>query len=174
MMPGLGQRRVDHPVLAEVLLQSLGHPEDSAQLADVLAGEHHLGVGLERPAEAGVECLGESEFGHRAPPGTTSNVAEVVRIPGLLLHQVRCLGRVHLLERVQKIRLRKGEARGSQVADHRARLGVHVGEEVVVGRPVPAQVGAYPFDRVLQPPVLQLVCQPVLGRIVGGGVRPIR
>ena len=44
------------------------------------------------------------------------------------------------------------------------------GEELVVGRAVPAQVGLDPLDRVLQPPVLQLVGQPVLGRVVGGGV----
>ena len=37
-MPDSASGRVDHPVLPEVLLQTLGDPEDSAQLADVLAG----------------------------------------------------------------------------------------------------------------------------------------
>ena len=36
---GLGERGIDHPVLTEVLLQPVGDPEDTAELADVLA--HH-------------------------------------------------------------------------------------------------------------------------------------
>ena len=45
---GLGERGVDDPVLAEVLLQALGDPEDTAELADVLAHEDDLGVLLHR------------------------------------------------------------------------------------------------------------------------------
>ena len=49
--PGLGQRRVQHPVLAEVLLQTVGDPEDAAQPADVLPHDEDLGVVLHRVAQ---------------------------------------------------------------------------------------------------------------------------
>ena len=55
--PGLGQRRVDHAAVAEVLLQSLGDPEDAAQLPDVLAHEHDLGVALHGPAQPALSAL---------------------------------------------------------------------------------------------------------------------
>jgi hypothetical protein len=48
-------------VLAEVLLQSVRDPEDATELADVLAHDHDLGVGLERLAQPGVERLGEGD-----------------------------------------------------------------------------------------------------------------
>src|SRR5688572_32565839 len=47
--------------LAEVLLQSVGDPEDTAELADVLAHEHNLRVVLHRPAQAEVERLADGE-----------------------------------------------------------------------------------------------------------------
>src|SRR3984957_19773924 len=62
----LGQRGIDHAMLAEVLLQSVRHPEDAAELADILAHDHYLGVGLERLAQPRVERLGESDRAHRA------------------------------------------------------------------------------------------------------------
>ena len=49
---GLGQRGVDDPLLAEVLLQAVGDPEDAAELADVLAHEEDLGVVLHGRAQA--------------------------------------------------------------------------------------------------------------------------
>ena len=58
---GLGQRRVDDAVLAEVLLQAVGDAEDAAELADVLAHEDDLGVVLHGPAQAGVERLADGE-----------------------------------------------------------------------------------------------------------------
>ena len=48
----LGQRGVQHPLLAEVLLQAVGDPEDAAELADVLAHHEDLGVALHRRAQA--------------------------------------------------------------------------------------------------------------------------
>jgi hypothetical protein len=65
---GLGQRRVDHAVLAEVLLQPVGDAEDAAERADVLAHQDDLRVVLHRLAQAGVEGLRERELhrGHRA------------------------------------------------------------------------------------------------------------
>src|SRR3954469_6601564 len=61
----LGQRRVDHPVLTEVLLQAVRHPEDPAELADVLAHQDDLGVGLHRGAQAGVDAPGERDRRHQ-------------------------------------------------------------------------------------------------------------
>ena len=65
---GLGQRGVDHPGLAEILLQAVGHAEDPAQLADVLAHDQDLGVVLERLAQSLVEPAGQGELGHRSAP----------------------------------------------------------------------------------------------------------
>ena len=53
----LGQRRVDHAVLAELGLEPLSDPEDAAELSDVLAREEHLRVGLECAAQPPVEGL---------------------------------------------------------------------------------------------------------------------
>ncbi len=71
---GLGQGRVDDPVLAEVLLQTVGHAEHATELADVLAHDEDLGVTLHRLAQAEVECLAERNGAHAwCPP---SNDAE--------------------------------------------------------------------------------------------------
>ena len=47
--------------VAELGLQALGHPEDAAERADVLAHEQHLGVVAERLAQAGVDRLGHGQ-----------------------------------------------------------------------------------------------------------------
>ena len=69
---GLGERGVEHAVLAEVLLQALGDAEDAAELADVLTHEDDLGVALHGATQAGVEALGEGEAlaAHRASPSS--------------------------------------------------------------------------------------------------------
>ena len=73
---GLGQRRVDDPVLAEVLLQSVGDPEDATELADVLAHDQDLGVVLHRLAQPHVEALGEGDLlRSRAHDCTASKVS---------------------------------------------------------------------------------------------------
>lgn len=59
--PGLPERGVDHPVLAEVLLQALGHAEDATERADVLTHDDDLGVGLHGGPQAGVDGLAEAE-----------------------------------------------------------------------------------------------------------------
>ncbi len=59
--PGLGQWRVQHAVLAEVLLQAVGDPEDAAELADVLAHHQDLRVALQRRAQAHVQRLGDRD-----------------------------------------------------------------------------------------------------------------
>ena len=53
-------------VLAEVLLQAVGDPEDAAELADVLAHDDDLRVVLQRAAQARVEGLAQGEcLGHQ-------------------------------------------------------------------------------------------------------------
>ncbi len=56
---GLRERRVHHPVGAEVLGQAVGHAEHPAEGADVLAHEHDLLVALQGLAHARVDRLGE-------------------------------------------------------------------------------------------------------------------
>ena len=65
---GLGERGVDDAVLAEVLLQALGDPEDTAELADVLAHEDDLGVLLHGGAQAARDALREGRRAHRWAP----------------------------------------------------------------------------------------------------------
>ena len=60
--PRFGERGVDDAVLAEVLLQAVGDPEDAAELADVLAHDEDLRVVLHRPAQARVERLGHGDL----------------------------------------------------------------------------------------------------------------
>src|SRR5690606_13073646 len=70
---GLGERRVDHPVFAEVLLQPVGDPEDAAELADVLAHQDDLVVGLHGRPHAIGERLGQRDLGHRAAPSVSKD-----------------------------------------------------------------------------------------------------
>ena len=44
----LGERRVEHALVAELGLEALGDAEDAAERADVLAHEQHLLVGAQR------------------------------------------------------------------------------------------------------------------------------
>ncbi|MDF9805169.1 hypothetical protein M2436_003716 [Streptomyces sp. HB372] len=61
---GLGERGVDHPVLAEVLLESVGDTEDAAELADVLTHDEDLGVVVEGEAERLVERFRDGHLFH--------------------------------------------------------------------------------------------------------------
>src|SRR5262245_36721252 len=63
---GLGERSVHHPLLAEVLLQTVGNSEDAAQLSDVLTHDENLRVILERFAQTFVQRLAEGHRGGRA------------------------------------------------------------------------------------------------------------
>jgi hypothetical protein len=59
------KRRIDHPMLAKVLLQSLCDPEDAAKLAHVLASDHDLGIGLQGPSQTRIERLCDGHCGHQ-------------------------------------------------------------------------------------------------------------
>jgi hypothetical protein len=73
--PGLGERRVDHAILAEVLLQAVGHAEHAAELADVLAHDEHLGIVFHGAAQCGVDGLGQDELGHQCTSACEANEA---------------------------------------------------------------------------------------------------
>ena len=55
---GLGERGVEHALLAELGLQPLGDAEDAAERADVLAHQQHAVVRRQRRAQPGVERRG--------------------------------------------------------------------------------------------------------------------
>ena len=79
--PGFGQWGVQHPVVTEVLLQTVGDAEDPAELADVLAHHDDLRVVVHGRAQAGVQGLRQrgGDRGHRAPPSTRGSSANPAR-----------------------------------------------------------------------------------------------
>jgi hypothetical protein len=74
---GLGQRRVEAPVRAELGGQPVGDPEDTAERAHVLAEDDHGRVGGERVAERPVQRLRHREFlvRHRSAPSRATSSA---------------------------------------------------------------------------------------------------
>ena len=65
---GLGERGVEHPRFAEVLLQAVRDPEDAAELADVLAHDDDLGVVLHGLAQPLGQRLGQRVGRHQWAP----------------------------------------------------------------------------------------------------------
>ena len=63
----LGDRRVAHALLAELLEQAGGDLEGAVEDADVLAHEHDVRVALHLLAQRGVQRLAVAHDGHRAP-----------------------------------------------------------------------------------------------------------
>jgi hypothetical protein len=66
----LGQRGVHHAVGAEVFLQAVGHPENTAEGADVLAHEDNFGIVFEGFAQAGINGAGKGHLGHQRAPSS--------------------------------------------------------------------------------------------------------
>jgi hypothetical protein len=62
---GLRQRGVDDATLPEVLLQTVGDPEDPAEAADVLPHHDHLRVALHGGAQARVQGLAQRHDRHQ-------------------------------------------------------------------------------------------------------------
>ena len=56
-----GERGVDDALLTEVFLQAVGNAEDAAELSDVFAEQHDLGVTLHGATQTGVDCLTDGE-----------------------------------------------------------------------------------------------------------------
>src|SRR6478752_1970385 len=96
---------------------------------------------------------------------------EVRRIAGLLLGELGGLLGVHVVEHVERPRLRERLAALTQVLAQPLGLDLDLVEEVLVGQPVAGEVGLHPLDRVLELPDLEVLRQPVAGGVVGGGVR---
>lgn len=70
---GLGQRGVEHPVLAELGLQAVGDAEHAAEGADVLAHEQDLGVVGQGTVQAAVDRPAEGHALAHAPASSSSN-----------------------------------------------------------------------------------------------------
>src|ERR1700682_1794041 len=62
----LGDGRVDDTMLAVLALQSLGSAKHAAEIADVLAHEHHRRIILEHDVHGGIQGLNHVHIGHGA------------------------------------------------------------------------------------------------------------
>ena len=83
---------------------------------------------------------------------------------------------VHVVEHVHRLRVGQRLAALAQVVAELVGLLLDRGEELVVGQAVALEVDLDAGDRVLELPVLDVVGEPVAGRVVGGGVgtHPVR
>ena len=128
----LGERRVEHAALAELVLQPVGHAEDAAELPDVLAEEEHPVVLGQRVAERLVQRLGHRDLSHRA--------VDLVALPRQLRRQVG----VHPREQLrQRPRLQRHHALAGPRRE-RLRLRVHRVQERLVGQPVRSEAAPEP------------------------------
>ncbi len=66
-MPFPAERRVDHALFAELVLEAGGHAEDATHLAHVFAEHHDAIVGAHRDAERVVDGLHHVDERHRRP-----------------------------------------------------------------------------------------------------------
>src|SRR2546428_10403605 len=71
----VGQRAVDDALGTELPLQIIGHAEDAAVHADVLAQDEHVGVALHRLEEGEVERLDHVQLGHRVSAASAAGPA---------------------------------------------------------------------------------------------------
>ncbi len=60
----LGQWRVEDPLLPELLLQPIRHPEDATQAAHVFPKEQHPRVCRQRVAQSGIQGFGQRDSAH--------------------------------------------------------------------------------------------------------------
>ena len=66
----LGERRVEHPLVAVLGPQAVGRAEDAALLADVLAQDHHVRVALHLLVHARADRLEDVQLGHGQVPSS--------------------------------------------------------------------------------------------------------
>ena len=64
----LGDRRVEHPRFAVLLLQPLGDAEDAAVEPDILAEDHDVGVARQHHVHRRIQRLHHRHFGHGSDP----------------------------------------------------------------------------------------------------------
>src|SRR5688500_4738444 len=91
---------------------------------------------------------------------------QVLGVMSLLLSQMGGLLGVHPIKEIQHLRIGESEAASSEVGCVGGSLGLHVGEEGLVATAASPQVRPNSLNRILQPPVLKLVGEPVLRWIV--------
>ncbi len=77
--PGLGERRVDHAVGAELLQEPVRRAEDPTVHADVLSEEQDVRVGPHGVAERPIDGLDERELGHPLLPALARVAAATAR-----------------------------------------------------------------------------------------------
>src|SRR5262249_22589477 len=65
---GFADRRVEAAGQSVLLLQSVGHAEDAAEIADVLTEDENVWVALEHDVQCGVERLDHVHGGHDQTP----------------------------------------------------------------------------------------------------------
>ena len=70
-----GQRRVDHPLRSETLLQSGGCAKDAAVDADILAEHDDAGVVLHRAGEGQIDGFDQCHLRHQSFPSSSARCA---------------------------------------------------------------------------------------------------
>ena len=175
---GLGQRGVDDPVLAEVLLQAVGDPEDAAELADVLTHDQDLGVVLQRRAQAALIALAREKVIVAAMRHARLGTDAVGSKRRLVRGELRPLlvdGGVPVGVDVLEDRLSasgSGMAAASRTALASSSPSASSAAKNASSTPCPRGPGSpQPHDRVLGPHSSRSSAAPVAGRVVGGGVR---
>ena len=195
--PGPGQRHshcgpddarlvqwgVDHPTLAKPLLEALGHPEDPAGQADVLAEDDDLRVALHRLVECRIDRLGHGHrpgrpLGNGIPPDRPDLV-------GVEMSRRLVMGALHGMELFHDMGRNPvkavsdgivppwkwlcfdlGDGGGDQVGGLHRHLLLHRVVPLATFLEEPAQS----VDRIPLAPRLLLFPGSVEGGIVGGGV----
>ena len=64
----LGDRRIQHPLLAVLALQTIGAAEHAAEVAHILAHQDHAGVALQHHIQCGVDRLDHVHLRHDGSP----------------------------------------------------------------------------------------------------------
>ena len=152
----LGQRRVDHARLAKLRAQPIGDEEDATFLADVLAQHHH--------ALVPVHLFGQRRAQRR----------DHVHLLGLDaaggLDRLRRLDRVHVGQRVLRLRVRRVHARlgrrGDLFLDAFLELGDLLGgEHALLDEPL-----LEPLEAIALGELIDLFLGPIAALVVLGGV----
>ena len=190
--PRLRERRVPDAVLAELRLQAVGHAEDAAERADVLAVDDDAVVGGHGVAQRGVQGAGHGELrrggcrgrsllgrrrGHRAAPAWFAAPACVAASASSASRRARCSRsaargrRVDVVEELERVEVGLDRHDVARVGGDRLRgirdLGAHVLGEGALGDEVLLEA----LDRVAALPVLDVARMAVAGGVVGVRVR---
>ena len=91
---------------------------------------------------------------------------QILGVMSLLLSEMGGLLGVHPIKEIQHLWIGESKAAGSEVGCVVGRFGLHVCEEGLVATAASPQVRPNSLDRILQPPVLKLVGEPVFRWIV--------